>query len=369
MRNTFIAFALVISGLSGNLQASNRPRPAVHSTVHRVRKGETAARIARQSGITLEQLGSLNPGVNLGRLAAGTVLRVKLERAASLPGRKPSGLVRARNLGPFVPVAPLPGTPAIGPGNLVHMERILPAEGLSPVPVAVNPGRSSSEAPAAAPVPAGNPVRAQGGGPAPALTGLRKVLPQEDEPDELEAMPSAGSPTDFTPADRDNLDLLWPVPTRTISSAWGPRIRTRVVRVRTSTRNRRVIRRFMGTHKGVDLSAPMGAGIFAALDGQVVASTRQKQYGNYVAVDHGNGVLTLYAHCSRNCVQVGDIVRRGQKIAEVGRTGNATGPHLHFELRLDGVPQNPLPAMNDMEEVPADLLAQNQAAAPPEVKR
>jgi murein DD-endopeptidase MepM/ murein hydrolase activator NlpD len=101
------------------------------------------------------------------------------------------------------------------------------------------------------------------------------------------------------------------------------------------------------------------------MDGQVVVSGRMKEYGKYVAIDHGNGVVTLYAHCNKNFVVAGEIVRRGQKIAEVGRTGNATGPHLHFELRLDGIPQNPLPKMNDMEEIPADLVAQNQVATAP----
>ena len=125
----------------------------------------------------------------------------------------------------------------------------------------------------------------------------------------------------------------------------------------------------MGSHKGVDLSSPMGKDIFAALDGQVVASGRQKGYGNYVALDHGNGVVTYYAHCNRNFVRVGEIVRRGQKIAEVGRTGNATGPHVHFELRLDGAAQNPLPFMNDSEEVSADMVAQNEAAVPPSSRR
>jgi murein DD-endopeptidase MepM/ murein hydrolase activator NlpD len=194
---------------------------------------------------------------------------------------------------------------------------------------------------------------------------MRKVLPEDDQADDL-SVPAAAGSTEFQPADRDSLDLLWPVPTRTISSAWGPRIRTRVVRVKTSTRNRRILRRFLGTHKGVDLSAPMGSDIYAALDGQVVLSGRHKQYGNFVAVDHGNGVVTLYAHCSRNFVEEGQIVRRGQKIAEVGRTGNATGPHLHFELRLDGIPVNPLPKLNDMEEIPAEMVARNEAAVPPE---
>ena len=352
MRTIFFAFAIVISGMSGNLQASRRPHPVVHSSVHKVRKGETAVRIARNSHITLDQLGSFNPGVDLGRLTAGTVLRLTPERVALVPGRKPAGMVRAKALQPGEPVAPLPGTPAIGPASLVHMERILPVEGLSSVPVAGQVNRGPSEPPTAAPT----------------MTGLRKVLPAEDEPDELEAMPSAEASTEFAPADRDSLDLLWPVETRTISSAWGPRVRTRVVRVKTSRRNRRIIRRFLGSHRGVDLSAPKGTSIFAALDDQVVVAALHKQYGNYVAVDHGSGVLTIYAHCNRNFVKAGDIVRRGQKIAEVGRTGNATGPHLHFELRLDGVPQNPLPAMNDMDEVSPDLVARNPGADAPAVR-
>jgi murein DD-endopeptidase MepM/ murein hydrolase activator NlpD len=238
----------------------------------------------------------------------------------------------------------------------VHLERILPFQGLTPAPVGpVNPNRSFAEPSSAS---------------TPSLAGLRKVLPsRDDQPDELVPLPAAEPSTEFQAADRANLDLLWPVETRTISSVWGPRMRTRVVQVRIRKRNRLVARRFLGTHKGVDLSAPMGTDIFAALDGQVVASGKQKQYGNFVAVDHGNGVVTLYAHCNRSFVEAGEIVRRGQKIAEVGRTGNATGPHLHFELRLDGIPQNPLPKMNDSEEIPSDLMAQNQAAIPPSARR
>jgi len=91
----------------------------------------------------------------------------------------------------------------------------------------------------------------------------------------------------------------------------------------------------------------------------VVCPAPHRQYGNNAPVDHGNGVITHYAHHRTNFVQFGDIVRRGQKIAEVGRTGNATGPHLHFELRLTGEHQNPLPFLNDVEEVPAELVARN----------
>ena len=192
----------------------------------------------------------------------------------------------------------------------------------------------------------------------PALAEFKPVLPPATEATEPKV------PGGFEPADPAHLDLLWPVETRTISSAWGPRMRCRVVRKASKVDHRkRVIRRFLGSHRGVDLSAPKGSDIYAALDGRVVACGRHKEYGNFVAVDHGNGVMTLYAHNNRNLVADGDLVRRGQKIAEVGRTGNATGPHLHFELRLDGLPQNPLPRLNDAEEIPADLVAQNLAAA------
>jgi murein DD-endopeptidase MepM/ murein hydrolase activator NlpD len=187
------------------------------------------------------------------------------------------------------------------------------------------------------------------------LARIQQVMPPVSEA-ELDAL----LPT-FAPADPDRLDLLWPVQTRTISSAWGPRMRVKTIRVK-DQRKKRV--RYRSRHKGVDLTAPTGTAVFAALDGQVVFSGKHKAYGNYVLVDHGNGVATLYAHHSLNLVQAGDIVRRGQKIAEVGRTGNATGPHLHFELRVDGVQRNPLPVLNDEEEVPSDRAAQNALLGP-----
>ena len=133
-------------------------------------------------------------------------------------------------------------------------------------------------------------------------------------------------------------------------------MRTKTVRVK-DQRKKKI--RYKGRHKGIDLNAPTGTSVFAALDGQVVTAGRHKQYGNYVVVEHGNGVVTLYAHHHLNLVREGDIVRRGQKIAEVGRSGNATGPHLHFELKVDGIQRNPLPVLNDEEEIPAEVAAHN----------
>lgn len=94
-------------------------------------------------------------------------------------------------------------------------------------------------------------------------------------------------------------------------------------------------------HEGVDFSADSGTSIMAAAGGVVVTAERQSSYGNVVEIDHGNGLSTRYAHASKLLVKPGAVVKRGQAIAAVGSTGRSTGPHLHFEVRVDGVAQNP----------------------------
>ena len=94
-------------------------------------------------------------------------------------------------------------------------------------------------------------------------------------------------------------------------------------------------------HSGLDFPADMGTPINAAAGGVVLVSEMHPQYGNIVQVDHGRGLVTRYAHASKVLVHAGDIVKRGQRIALVGTSGRSTGPHLHFEVLLDGVPQNP----------------------------
>ena len=94
-------------------------------------------------------------------------------------------------------------------------------------------------------------------------------------------------------------------------------------------------------HTGLDFPAEPGTPIRAAAGGVVVDVGVHPEYGNTLELDHGNRLSTLYAHLQRSLVKPGDIVRRGQVIAEVGNSGRSTGAHLHFEVLLEGVPQNP----------------------------
>jgi murein DD-endopeptidase MepM/ murein hydrolase activator NlpD len=94
-------------------------------------------------------------------------------------------------------------------------------------------------------------------------------------------------------------------------------------------------------HEGIDFMAEQGTPIVAAAGGVVVYSDFHPQYGNMIEIDHGNNLITRYAHASTRLVKAGDVVLRGAKIAEVGKTGRATGTHLHFEVRQRGAPQNP----------------------------
>jgi murein DD-endopeptidase MepM/ murein hydrolase activator NlpD len=119
--------------------------------------------------------------------------------------------------------------------------------------------------------------------------------------------------------------LVWPLAadgTGLLSSRYGDRVHPRSGEER--------------FHSGLDLRARGGTPVYAAANGTVSLSGASGAYGNVVLLDHGGGLQTLYAHHERNLVEVGDAVRRGQPIALVGHTGNATGDHLHFEVRWNG---------------------------------
>lgn len=94
-------------------------------------------------------------------------------------------------------------------------------------------------------------------------------------------------------------------------------------------------------HEGIDVMAEVGTPIYAAAGGVVVFSGTHPQYGNMIEIDHGNGLITRYAHASKRLAKVGDLVVRGVEIGKVGKTGRATGSHLHFEVRRRGAAVNP----------------------------
>ena len=116
--------------------------------------------------------------------------------------------------------------------------------------------------------------------------------------------------------------LGWPVPGGRIISRWG------------ASRGNR-------SHQGLDISGAHGANVVAAASGTVITNSYGSGYGYYVTISHGNGLSTLYSHLSSSAVNVGDTVSKGQVVGYVGSTGNATTPHLHFEVFVNGVRVNP----------------------------
>ncbi|MGB7925834.1 MAG: M23 family metallopeptidase, partial [Pyrinomonadaceae bacterium] len=95
-------------------------------------------------------------------------------------------------------------------------------------------------------------------------------------------------------------------------------------------------------HKGQDISAPTGTPVIATADGVVVTAGWQRGYGRVVYIDHGNGISTRYGHLSRIDVAVGQVLKRGEQLGLVGSSGRSTAPHLHYEVRINGEPANPL---------------------------
>lgn len=114
-------------------------------------------------------------------------------------------------------------------------------------------------------------------------------------------------------------------------------------------------------HNGVDLAAPTGTPIYATADGIVGRADRFSSYGLYISIDHGADLETRYAHMSRLAVAAGDKVRKGDIIGYVGSTGRSTGPHLHYEVRVDGVAVNPIPYMVETE---VQMAAQESTLLP-----
>ena len=120
-----------------------------------------------------------------------------------------------------------------------------------------------------------------------------------------------------------------------------------------------VLKRRMG-HKGVDLAATTGTPIYATADGVVSKAEFYSSYGNFVSIEHGARIQTRYAHMSRIAVADGSFVQKGDLIGYVGSTGRSTGPHLHYEVRIDGQAVNPVPYMVESQAQAAFALAMGE---------
>lgn len=166
-----------------------------------------------------------------------------------------------------------------------------------------------------------------------------KAKAMEDEADaemaqfrnELAGMSSSGqaSSSSTSTSVASYGSMQWPaVASKTITSPYGYRFHP--------------IQKVNRFHSGIDIGAAYGTAIVAAESGKVIKAAWNGGYGKCVVIDHGGGIYTLYGHCSQLNVSVGQSVSRGQTIALVGSTGNSTGPHLHFEVLINGSTTNPL---------------------------
>jgi murein DD-endopeptidase MepM/ murein hydrolase activator NlpD len=115
-------------------------------------------------------------------------------------------------------------------------------------------------------------------------------------------------------------------------------------------------------HTGLDFPSPTGTAIHAAAGGVVRTAEMHPEYGMMLEIDHGNGLMTRYGHTSKILVKVGDLIKRGQVVADVGTTGRSTGPHLHFEVLVDGIPQDPQRFLAGPNAKPAVQTAAAKAA-------
>lgn len=145
-------------------------------------------------------------------------------------------------------------------------------------------------------------------------------VPEEEVPEDIRRFPQEREYHDGEGFSR------WPITGR-LTSGFGPRGGS--------------------SHDGIDIAAPKGTPVSAVADGEVIFSNALHGYGNIVLIRHRNGLVSVYAHNQRNLVREGERVRRGTVIAEVGQTGRASGPHLHFEVRKDNQARNPLRYLPD----------------------
>ena len=291
----------------GALSPSAPPAIAPAAEIYYVKKGDNLYRIAKAHNMSLQELLDLNSYEDSSQaIFPGTAVRV---RASAQPA---SETVQPHETEADTPVpdSDIPSLSAAPEPDSVLIEKVYVVQAKDTLyKISREFGISVDEL-----------KRINSLGSNEIRVGQRLYLSGSPRP-ASETVPSRGiTEEDLLMMDKIREDLIMPVEAK-ILSEYG-------------LRNGR-------PHKGIDLGAKIGTPIYAVLDGTVVYSGVQGAYGNVVVIEHPDFVMTVYAHNEKNLVSVGDKVSKGQQIATLGNTGNATGPHLHFEYRIKGKAINP----------------------------
>lgn len=253
-----------------------------------VKDGDTLWDIAAAQNLALEDVIAANPGINPDRLSIGQIIRLRRE--------KPVLTVVQRY--ETSKIEPIPFPREIRYDRRLHRGQVR----------IVTPGRpGKKEITYFVTVNNGVEVRRE-------VIGTREISPP------VKQIERRGSRYLLASRGEGRADLGWPV-SGAILSGYGMR--------------------WGRMHTGLDIGAGYGAAVAAAGSGTVIQAGWHGGYGRTVEIDHGDGVVTRYAHLSSVEVGIGEVVRRGQIVGQVGSSGNATGPHLHFEVIVNGVPRNP----------------------------
>lgn len=194
-------------------------------------------------------------------------------------------------------------------------------------------------------------VQAAEGDAVPVVAATAAVMPAGDSSDpQFRSLFKSWKITDGEAGEHASIPSQKPVDTITLSSSYGVRSDPFTGRAR--------------RHAGIDIPGPLGTPIYATADGVAEHAGWMNGYGNLVKLEHGRGLETRYGHMSRLAVSSGDRVVKGQVIGYMGSTGRSTGSHLHYEVRIDGSPVNPVPflASSDYMVVLKDAPRDNQVA-------
>lgn len=275
---------------------------------YRVEAGDTISAIAAKFGVSADTILWANGLANPNSLSVGQTLMVLPVTGVAhqiKEGDSLSGIAALYG----VPVSAIAEYNNVASNELLQVGRTLLVPGARPTP---QPTPTPTPKPTATPLP--TPTRVP-----PTPTPVPPPPTATPAPPQRPAAPAPAAAPAPTPLPKGNGQLAWPV-AGTITQQFGEQ-----------------------GHEGVDIATAMGTPVRAAADGKVI-NLQQLQYGYgwYLVIDHGNGMKSLYAHLSGFNVKVGDTVKKGQQVGAVGATGKATGPHLHFEVRVNDKLVNPL---------------------------